>query len=151
MMRSSTNMWLCVFHPKNSRPSLTKEEAVIWYVDCSHEYKINQGVMVGGIQPSVEDILWWRTTSGGRQPSVEDNLWWKTTFGGRWPSVEDDFWWKMTSSGRHPSVLNDLWFKTTFGGRQPVVENNLCWIFACCLLCFPAFFLSNCQAQSSPS
>ena len=30
-------------------------EAEIWYVDCSHKYK----------------VLWW----------VEYNLWWKTTFG----------------------------------------------------------------------
>ena len=28
-------------------------EADIWYDDCSHKYKINQGVMVGGRQPLV--------------------------------------------------------------------------------------------------
>ena len=28
--------------------------------DCSHKYKNNQGVMVGGRQPSVEEDLWWK-------------------------------------------------------------------------------------------
>ena len=51
-------------------------------VECSHKYKINQGVMVGGRQPLVEDNLLWKTTFGGRQPLVEDDLLWKTTFGG---------------------------------------------------------------------
>ena len=45
-------------------------EAEIWYVDCCHKYKIRQGVMVGGIQPLVEDDLWLKTTICGRQPSV---------------------------------------------------------------------------------
>ena len=54
-----------------------------WYVDCTHKYKIKQGVMVGGRGPSVEDDLWWKTTCSGRRPSVEDDLWWKTTFCGR--------------------------------------------------------------------
>ena len=30
----------------------------IWYVDRSHKYKINYGVMVGGKLPLVEDNLW---------------------------------------------------------------------------------------------
>ena len=71
-----------------------RQEYEIWYVDCSHEYKMKQGVMVGGRGPLVEYDLRWKTTSVGRRPLVEDNLWWKTTFGGRRPSVEDKFWWK---------------------------------------------------------
>ena len=63
------------------RPS--RQDAEIWYVECSHKYKINQGVMVGGRRPLVEDDLWWKTTFGGRRPSVEDNLRWKMTFSGR--------------------------------------------------------------------
>ena len=55
---------------------------------------MNQGVMVGGRRPLVEDDLQWKTTSVGRRPLVEDDFWWKTTFGGRRPLVEDDFWWK---------------------------------------------------------
>ena len=43
----------------------------------------NQGVMVGGRQPLVEDDSRWKTISGGRRPLVEDNLHWKMTFGGR--------------------------------------------------------------------
>ena len=35
-------------------------------IDCSHKYKINQGVTEGGRQPSVEDDLWWKTTLSGR-------------------------------------------------------------------------------------
>ena len=58
-------------------------EAEIWCVDCSHKYKINQGVMVGGRQPLVEDNLRWKTTFVGRQPSVEDDLRWKATLDGR--------------------------------------------------------------------
>ena len=46
-------------------------------------YKINQGVMVGGSQPLVEDNLWCKITFGVRQPSVENDLQWKTTFGVR--------------------------------------------------------------------
>ena len=44
--------------------------------------KANQGVMVGGRRPLVEDNFWGKTTLGGRQPSVEDDLHWKTTFVG---------------------------------------------------------------------
>ena len=51
---------------------------------------MNQGVMVGGRRPLVEDDLWWKTTFGGRQLLVEDDLWWKTTFGGRQLLVEDN-------------------------------------------------------------
>ena len=59
-----------------------------------HKHKINQGVMVVGRRPSVEDNLWWKTTFGGRRPkeedlSVEDDFCWRTTYGGRQPSVED--------------------------------------------------------------
>ena len=70
-----------------------KQEAEIWYVDRTHKYKINQGVMVGGRRPLVEEDLRRKTTSVGRQPLVEDDLWWKTTFGGGQPSVEDDLCW----------------------------------------------------------
>ena len=31
----------------------------MWHVDRSHKYKINQGVMVGGRLPVVEDNLLW--------------------------------------------------------------------------------------------
>ena len=31
------------------------KETEIWYVDRSQKYKINQGVMLGGRQPLVED------------------------------------------------------------------------------------------------
>ena len=31
-------------------------------VDCSHKYKINQGVMVSERRPSVEEDLRWKTT-----------------------------------------------------------------------------------------
>ena len=55
---------------------LTRSDAEIWYVDCSHKYKINQGVMERGWRPSVEDNLRWKTTFGGRRPSVEDDLCW---------------------------------------------------------------------------
>ena len=64
-------------------PILNLIQAEIWYVDCSHKYKINQGVMVSERRPPMEDDLWWKTTFGGRQPSMEDDLWWKMTFGGR--------------------------------------------------------------------
>ena len=102
-------------------------EAEIWYVDRSHKCKINQGVMVGGRGPLVEDDLRWKTTFGGRRPTVEDDLQWTTTFGGRRPSVEDDLWWKMTYGGRRPSVEDDFWWKT---------------ILSCCLLRFAAFLFS---------
>ena len=46
----------------------------------SHKYKINQGVMVGGRQPLVEDDFCWKTTFIGRQL-----LGWKMTFDGRQP------------------------------------------------------------------
>ena len=82
--------------------------AEIWYVDCSHKYKMNQGVMVGRRQPLVEDNLWWKT------PLLEDDIWWKTTLGGRRLSVEDDLQWKMTFGGRRPTVEDDLRWKTTF-------------------------------------
>ena len=59
-----------------------RQEAEIWYVDCFHKYKMNQGVMIGGRRPLVEDDRWWKTTFGGRQPSVEDDLLWKRTFDG---------------------------------------------------------------------
>ena len=75
-------------------------EAEIWYVDCSHKCKMNQGVMVGGRRLLVEGDLWWKTTFGERRPSVEDDHWWKTTFGGRQPLVEDDLQWKKTFGGR---------------------------------------------------
>ena len=42
-----------------------RQEAEIWYVDCSHKYKINQGVMVGGRRSLGEDDLWWKTTFVG--------------------------------------------------------------------------------------
>ena len=60
-----------------------RQRAEVWYVDCSHKYKMNQGVMVGGRRPLVEDDLQWKTTSVGRRPLVKEDLWWKTTFGGR--------------------------------------------------------------------
>ena len=69
----------CIMHHATSIMHLAScimhcsQEAEIWYVDRSHKYKINQGVMVGG-----------------RRPLVEDDLWWKTTFDGRWPLMEDD-------------------------------------------------------------
>ena len=69
--------------PKHVIPLLSKVGG--WYVDCSHKYKINQGVMVDGRRPSVEDDLWWKTIFDGRRPSVEDDLRWKTAFGGRRP------------------------------------------------------------------
>ena len=77
-----------------------RQEAEIWYGDCSHKYKINQGVMVGGKRPSVDDDLWWKTTFSGRQPLAEDDLRWKTTFGGRRSSVEDNLWGRTTIGGR---------------------------------------------------
>ena len=79
---------------------------------------MNQGVMVGGRRPLVEDDLRWKTTSVGRRPLEEDDLWWKTTFGGRRLLVEDDLRWKTTFGGRRPMVEDDLWWKTTFGGRR---------------------------------
>ena len=63
-----------------------------WYLVCwlfSQIYKINQGVMVGGRQPSVEDDLRWKTTFGERWPLVEGNLRWKITFSGREPLMEN--------------------------------------------------------------
>ena len=47
------------------------QEADIWYDDCSHKYNINQGLMVSGRRPSVENNLRWKTSVGGRRPSVE--------------------------------------------------------------------------------
>ena len=61
--------------------------------------KINQGVMVGGRRPSMEENLWWKTTFGGRQPSVEDNLQWKRTFSGRHGSTTMKLYC-------HPSIFN---------------------------------------------
>ena len=83
---------------------------------------MNQGVMVGGRRPLVEDDLWWRTTSVGRRPLVEDDLWRKTIFGGRRVSVEDHLRWKT------PLVEDDLWWKTTFTGRQLLVEDDPCML-----------------------
>ena len=80
------------------------------HADCSHKYKIKQGVMVRGMQKTnfngrcplvednlrgkmafgVEDNLQWKTSS------EEDNLRWNMTFGGSWPKVEDDLRWKPT-------------------------------------------------------
>ena len=102
-----------------------RQEAEIWYVDCSHKCKMNQGVMVGGRRPLVEDDLLWKTTFGGRRPSMEDDLRWKMTFCGRRPLVEDDLWWKTAFDGRRPLVEDNLWWKTTFGGRRPLVEDDL--------------------------
>ena len=109
----------------------------ICYIDCSHKYKINQGVMVGGRRPLVEDnlwgkmtfedIIWWKMTFSGRQPLVEDDLQWKTTFGGRRHLVEDKLWWKTSLGGRWPSVEDDLCWNTTFGGRWPAMKDNLQW------------------------
>ena len=105
-------------------------------VDCSHKYKINQGFMVGGRRPSVEEDLWWKTTFCGRRPLVENNLWWKTTFGGRRPFVKDDFRWKMTFGGRRSWVEDNLGWKTTFGGRHPSVDPCM----LSCLLCGNFFY-----------
>ena len=86
---------------------------------------MNQGVMVGGRRPSVEDNLRWKMTSAGRGPLVEDDLQWKKTFGGRRPFLEDE-----------------MCLKTNFSGR--------CWILACCLLRFAAFFrYSNVKKELS--
>ena len=49
------------------------KESKIWYVDCSHKYKMNKGVMVGGRRPSVEDNLRWKTTFGKSHLLVEDD------------------------------------------------------------------------------
>ena len=38
-------------------------------------------------------------------------------------------------------VEDYLRWKTTCGGRQPSVEDDLCWILACCLLCFAAILV----------
>merc|ERR1712115_743812 len=103
-----------------------REDAEIWYVDCSHKYKMNQGVMVGGKRPLVEDDLCWKMTFGGRRPFAEDDLRRKTTCGRRRPSVEDNLWWKTTYGGRQPSVEDNFWRKT---------------ILACCLVRFAAFFI----------
>ena len=70
----------------------------IRYVDCSHKYKMNQSVMLGGRQPLVED------TFSGRPPLLEDDLWWKTTMGERRPLVKEDLRWKMTFGQRRPSL-----------------------------------------------
>merc|ERR1711954_55144 len=78
-----------------------------FYVDFSQEYKINQGVLVDGGRPLVEDDLWWKTTFGEEQPSVKDDLWWKTTFGGRQPLVKDNGWWRITLGRRRPLVEDD--------------------------------------------
>ena len=90
------------------------------YVDCSQKYKMNQGVMVGGRQPSEEDNLWWKTTFGGRRPLVED------TFGGRWPSVEDNLWWKTTHGGKRPSVEDE------FCGSLHAAYSTLRYFLQCC-------------------
>ena len=110
-----------------------RREAEIWYVDCSHKYKINQGVMVGGRQPFdgrqplVEDDRWGKTTLIRRHLLVEEDLCWKMTFGGRRPSVEDELCWRMTFGGRQPSLGDNLGLKTTFSDRRPSVEDNLRW------------------------
>ena len=83
-----------VLHHASCVMPCSRYEADIWYVDCSHKYKINQGVMVVG-----------------RRPSVEDNFWRKTTFDGRWPLVEDDHSWKTNFDGRRPLIEDELWLK----------------------------------------
>ena len=101
-----------------------KIKAENWYIDYSHKYKINQGVIIGGRWPSVEDDLWWKTTFGRRQPLVEKYLRWKMTFCGRRPFV-----------GRQPSVDDDL------SGRT---------ILALFLVGFAALFIKgglSCSAQ----
>ena len=81
-------MWLSVcarvFHLSKSNLGhiQARQETEIWYVNCSHKYKINEGVMVGRRRPSVEDDLQWKTTIDGRQPLMEDEIQWKTSFGG---------------------------------------------------------------------
>ena len=72
-----------VFIKKKFRSLLDKVGDKNLNVDCSHKYKINQGFMVGGRRPSVEEDLWWKTTFCGRRPLVENNLWLKTPFGGK--------------------------------------------------------------------
>ena len=91
----------CIMHHASSI-MYCKQKAEIWYVDCSHKYKMNQGVMVGGSRPLVEDDLWWKTTFVGRRPLLEDDL--------RW---EDDLQWKTTFSGRQPSMEDSLRVKMT--------------------------------------
>merc|ERR1712081_141904 len=56
----------------------------------SHKYKMNQGVMVGGRRPLVEDDLCWKMTFGGRRPFAVDDLRRKTTCGRRRLLEEDD-------------------------------------------------------------
>ena len=62
----------CIMHHASSIMHC-RQEAEIWYVDCSHKYKMNQGVMVGGRRPLVEDNLKWKTTFVGRRLLVEDD------------------------------------------------------------------------------
>ena len=104
-----------------------RKETEIWYVDCSHKCKINQGVMVGWKGTSAEDNLCWKTTFVEGRPLLEDDLCWKTTFVGRRPSVEDDLQWKTTIDGRWSSVDDKLWWKRTFGERRPSLEDDLQW------------------------
>ena len=95
-------------------------EAEIWYVDCSHKYKMNQGVMVGGRRPSVEDNLRWKTTFGGRQPSVEDDLGSKTTFCGTLCATS-----KQGRKLRFCMLTVITNISVMVGGRRPSVEDEL--------------------------
>ena len=88
------------------------------HIYCSRKTRQIMKTTFGGIQPSLEDNLWWRTTFGGWRPSLEDELHWKMTFGGIWLLVEDKHRWEMTFIWRRPLV------RMTCGGRRPSVEDE---------------------------
>ena len=104
---------------------------------------MNQGVMVGGRRPLVEDDLRWKTTSVGRRPLekplVEDDLRWKMTFSGRQPLVEDDLRFALLNSAalRFSNWHQKYWDPKNF------VSSKLYEYFSpeCCLVLFAAFLV----------
>ena len=78
------NIWICPFRlfclSKKKLGNFQARFRLRWYVDCSHKYKITQGVMVGERQPLVEDNIWMNIT-------YDANLWWQ--------HLAEDVWLKI--------------------------------------------------------
>ena len=88
------------------------QEAELQYVDFTHKYKINQGVLVGwspslGWSPYIYKLFLLYVNlalkNSGSQISLADkNLVYRLTL------MEDDLSWKITYDGRQPFVEDDL-------------------------------------------
>ena len=131
VVRSSTNMWLCVFVRWFVSFRFVKKNFCLndqAYNCLIHFYsELKWKTNFDGRHPLMEDDLWWKMTFDRRRPLMEDDLWRKTTFDGRRPLMEDDLWRKTTFDRRRPLMEEDLWQKRTFDGRRPSMEYDLWW------------------------